>query len=327
MWITRAFSGIAGTPLLWHLANTYGVEGCLLLTGGLLLHVVPFTMFIRLPSPTRIHFFAFTERRRKTAHNLDAENPLGNSKEMPSAPSHNIPEVLPPADRLWATTSSFTSTLASMRTWHFYVAVFYSAMCEYLFGTFNATVVAYGVDKGCTLEDSKQAVVYNSVGLLVGRVVIPFATDKISCSRSPTAVASFLAAAICFVVLTHVSTYAGLVVAASFMGVAQGYVLCIKSVIVSDHVGVECFTFCSGLGGLLALPLWLSGPSIIGFFREMNGSYDYLYVMLAILCLVHAVLLGLLAWREAMQRRQQREQSSYASVVQDLYPIKELAPV
>ncbi|XP_037564458.2 monocarboxylate transporter 12-B-like [Dermacentor silvarum] len=327
MWTTRAFSGMAGTQLLWHLANTYGVEGCLLITGGLLLNVVPFTMFIKSPSPTRISSCGCTKRRREKLYNPCAQNSLSKTKKMPSPQSHNIPQVLPPPERLCGTTSSFARAMASMRTWSFYVTVFYNAMCEYLFVTFNATVVAYGVDKGCTLEDSKQVVVYNSMGLLVGRVIIPFATDKISSSRSPAAVGSFLVAAICFFLITCVSTYTGLVLAASVLGVAQGYVLCIKSVIVSDHVGLECFTFCCGVGGLLSLPLWLSGPSIIGFFREKNGSYDYLYVMLAILCLVHAVLLGLLTWREAMQRRQQLEQRFYDSVAQELQPTKELCAV
>ncbi|KAL1486047.1 hypothetical protein MTO96_009420 [Rhipicephalus appendiculatus] len=213
--------------------------------------------------------------------------------------------------------------MASMRTWPFYAAVFYSAMCEYLFVTFNATVVAYGVDKGCSLTDSKQLVTYNSVGLLVGRVVIPFATEKLRYRHCPGVVASFLVAGICFVVLTQVSTYAGLVTTASVMGVAQGYVLCMKSVIVADHVGLECFTFCCGVGGLLSIPLWLSGPSIIGFFRDKKGSYDYLYVMLAILCLIHAVLLGLLSWREVVRRRQRLEQQFHEVDMPELQDLKE----
>lgn len=322
MWVARSISGMAGTPLLWHLANTYGIEGCLLITGGVVLHVVPFTMFIKSPSPTRIRFCAVAKCREVEAYNPDAHNLLSSkTKQLPK--SENVPKVFPPTNRQFASRSSFSNTMSSMRTWPFYVAVLYSAMSEYLFATFNATVVAYGIDKGCTLEDSKQVVIYNSVGLLIGRVAIPFATDKISSSRCPAAVASFLAATICFLVLAHVSSYAGLVAGVSIMGVAQGYVLCIKSLIVSDHVGLECFSFCCGVGGLLSLPLWLSGPSIIGFFRDKNGSYDFLYVMLAVMCFIQAVLLGLLTWREAMHRRQPRGQRFNDANMPELQHTKE----
>nr|XP_054923386.1 monocarboxylate transporter 10-like isoform X2 [Dermacentor andersoni] len=278
-------------------------------------------MLIKSPSPTRIPFCAFTRSREDKAYNPDAHSLLSKAKQRLN--SENVLKALPIINRKLASTTSFAIAMASMRTWPFYVAVFYSAMSDYLFVTFNATVVAYGVDKGCTLEDSKQVVIFNSVGLLIGRVVIPVATDKVRSCRCPAAVASFLAATICFVVVTQVSTYAGLVAVASIMGVAQGYVLCIKSVIVSDHVGLECFTFCCGVGGLLSVPLWLTGPSIIGFFRDKNGSYDFLYVMLAVLCFVQAVLLGLLTWREAMQRREPRGQRFCEVVMSELQHIKE----
>ncbi|XP_037503142.1 monocarboxylate transporter 10 [Rhipicephalus sanguineus] len=323
MWVFRAVSGMAGTQLLWHLANAYGVEGSLLITGGLLLHVVPFTMFIKSPSPTRISLCASIQKPGKNTYNPVANKASSQHVQLPSPSSRVLPEELSATHRPSAPTSSFASVMASLRTWPFYAALFYSAMCEYLFVTFNATVVAYGVDKGSSLEDSKQVVIYNSVGLLVGRVVIPFATEKLCYRHCPGVSASFLAAAICFFMLTQVSTYAGLVATASVMGVAQGYVLCMKSVIVADHVGLECFTFCCGVGGLLSVPLWLSGPSIIGFFRDKNGSYDYLYVMLAVLCLLHAVLLGLLSWREVILRRQRREQIFHEVDMPELQHMKE----
>ncbi|KAH6934425.1 hypothetical protein HPB50_024185 [Hyalomma asiaticum] len=303
MWLSRAVSGMAGTQLLWYLANAYGVEGCLLITGGLLLHVVPFTMFIKSPSPIGLRLCAFTLRRREKTY-TPVPHTLKKGGQLALPHSDELPEKLPPTQRPLATASSFASIMSSLRCWPFYAVLCYSAMTDYIFVTFSSTVVAYGVDKGCALKDSKQLVTYNSMGLLVGRLVIPFATDKLSSRRCPAAVACFLVAAICFAVLTQISAYAALATTASVMGVAQGYLLCIRSVIVADHVGLECFTFCCGVGGLLSVPLWLSGPSIIGFFRDKNGSYDYFYFMLAALCLFHAVLLASLAWREVVRGRQ-----------------------
>ncbi|KAH8042480.1 hypothetical protein HPB51_023528 [Rhipicephalus microplus] len=194
---------MAGTQLLWHLANAYGIEGCLLITGGLLLHVVPFTMLIKYPRPTRLSWCASAKHREKNTYNPVAQSLSSKANQVTSTCSHVLPDTLSPTHHPSPPTSSFASVIASMRTWSFYVALFYSAMCEYLFVTFNATVVAYGVDKGCSLVDSKQLVTYNSMGLLVGRVVIPFTTEKLRYRHCPGVVASFLAAAICFVVLTQ----------------------------------------------------------------------------------------------------------------------------
>lgn len=309
MWLCRAVSGMAGTQILWYLANAYGVEGCLLITGGLLLNVVPFTMFIKYPSPIRLRLWSLNLRRREKTYTPVPHIPKKDG-QLALPHSNELREKLPPTERPLATTSSFASIMSSLRCWPFYVVLCYSAMTDYIFVTFSSTVVAYGVDKGCPLKDSKQLVTYNSVGLLVGRLVIPFATDKLSSHRCPAAVACFLAAAICFAVLTQISAYPGLAATACVMGVAQGYVLCMKSVIVADHVGLECFTFCCGVGGLLSVPLWLSGPSVIGFFRDKNGSYDYFYFMLAALCLFHAVLLASLAWREVVRGGQRMHEEA-----------------
>ncbi|KAL1466124.1 hypothetical protein MTO96_026858 [Rhipicephalus appendiculatus] len=263
MWVFRAVSGMAGTPILWHLTSTYGVQGSLLITGGVLLNVLPFTMFIKSPHATPTSFCAFTKMQKESPYGTVAPNPSSNTIQLPSAHRQDAPKALSPACRNFSGTSSFASAKASMRNWPFYVVVSYSAICDYIFVTFNTTVVAYGVDKGVSLVDSKQLLIYNSVGLVIGRVIIPFATDKMGCRRCPAAVGSFLAAAISFLVLTRVSTYAGLATTSSVMGVMQGYLLCVKSVIVSDHVGLENFTFCVGVAGLLSIPLWISGPSII----------------------------------------------------------------
>nr|XP_054923387.1 monocarboxylate transporter 6-like isoform X3 [Dermacentor andersoni] len=100
-----------------------------------------------------------------------------------------------------------------------------------------------------------------------------------------------------------------------------------------DKVSVYHITLVGGLLASLGLVASAFTPDIVwmsvtfgvlhGFFRDKNGSYDFLYVMLAVLCFVQAVLLGLLTWREAMQRREPRGQRFCEVVMSELQHIKE----
>ncbi|KAK8759742.1 hypothetical protein V5799_002626, partial [Amblyomma americanum] len=174
---------------------------------------------------------------------------------------------------------------------------------EYVFVTFSITIVAYTVDKGWTLDHGNQIVIYNAVGLLVGRLVVPFASDKIRHSRCPLAIATFLTAAGCFLLLPLVTNFGELVALTTILGLAQGYILCIKTVLIGDYMPVIKVSFCCGVGGLTTIPVWLCGPAIIGFFRDTKGSYNFLYVVFSVLSILMATMLTLLACRDRAQRR------------------------
>ncbi|XP_077507938.1 monocarboxylate transporter 13-like [Amblyomma americanum] len=305
MWVSRAASGMAATPLLWYLTANYGVEGCLLITGGLMIHVLPLVMLIKSPRPFCVSVRTLRKKRCKPSH-VTLEQP---------------PDVTTPSFPMCAEmkkTNAMADALASFRKIPFYPLVFYCITSEYIFITFTATVVAYAEDKGFQLVSGKQTLVYNAMGLLVGRVVIPFACDKIVHSRCPVAVASFMAAGACFLSLPHASTFGGLAAVATVMGVGQGYILCIKSVIISDYMHVTGLSFCAGVGGLLSIPLWMSGPSIIGFFRDTKGSYDHLYYMLAALSVVTAVQLAFIVWWDKRRRTILRQERLYLAATSEM---------
>ncbi|KAL1471422.1 hypothetical protein MTO96_039930 [Rhipicephalus appendiculatus] len=165
------------------------------------------------------------------------------------------------------------------------------------------TIVDYTKDKGAELGRAKTTIMFAAMGQAVGRVLVPLVLDKISFSRSSIAMACLYATAVCFLVITRVSAFEGVAALASVAGVAQGYVICMRPLLVADHVGVELFSLCCGVGGLVGVPMCLSGPSILGYFRDKRGSYDSLYYMLAGLSLGVGMLLTVLVVRAMTPRR------------------------
>lgn len=307
MWIFRATSGMAGMPLLWHLTGSYGIQGCLLVMGGLVMHCVPIIMLIQSPRPCSRFFqktvykSAVYAKDNKNVENLDEKVTIANSLTDHEWNQTDVCEEK-------ATTSRLRIALTSFTLMPFYVLVIQSVISEYVFVSFTVTIVAHAVDKGLELHQGNEVVVYSAVGLLVGRIIVPFATDKIRFSRCPTTAFCYLVAAVCMLLLARVKSFAGMILLTIVMGVAQGYILCIKTVLIADYVGVSGVSFCCGVGGLVTIPVWLCGPAIIGFFRDTKGSYDLLYVTFAALCFLVAMLLAYLSCRDVAHRKSRRKE-------------------
>ncbi|KAL1446408.1 hypothetical protein MTO96_044593 [Rhipicephalus appendiculatus] len=305
MWIFRATSGMAGMPLLWHLTGNYGVQGCLLVMGGLVMHCVPIIMLIKSPQPCHLFIRNKTcqskvyTRGKKICENADTE-----TSEAVSSSDQELHQCATLEGTV--TTSWLRTALASFTSLPFCVLVIQSVVSEYAFVSSDILIVAYSVDKGFELHQGNQAVMYSAVGLLIGRIVVPYATDKISFSRCPVAALCYSVAGVCMLSLPWIQSFSGVVALTIVKGVAQGYILCIKTVLIADYVGVAGVSFCCGVAGLVKIPVWLFGPSIIGFFRDKKGSYDLLFVTFSALCFIVATLLLYLTWRDASRRKRRK---------------------
>ncbi|XP_065296096.1 monocarboxylate transporter 12-like isoform X2 [Dermacentor albipictus] len=295
-------AGVAGVPWTSLLVKEYGLQGSLLLTGGLMMHILPLVMLIKTPRPLQI-----CQSDKDNAITLSSQQANGDS-----APTVEIATKLvkqeerfaPFANKKRLASSSCTSNVFTVFKWFpFFVLVLLQVISDYGFSTFMTTIVDYTADKGAALERAKTVIMFTALGQAMGRVVVPLASDKISSSRSPIAVTCLLATAVCFTVIARVSGFEQVVALACVAGVAQGYIQCMRPVLVADHVGMDRFSLCCGIGGLVGAPVCLSGPAILGFFRDNRGSYDKLYFMLAGLNLGVGVLLTVLVFQAMIQRR------------------------
>ncbi|KAH7959496.1 hypothetical protein HPB49_011469 [Dermacentor silvarum] len=146
----------------------------------------------------------------------------------------------------------------------FYVLLGAILVGDYTTAEFPATIVDYGVDKGLELDSAKHLVTFYSVGQLVGRIVVPLLSDCIPSTRRPLYAFSFVIFGVCMIAMPQVTVMFPVVALAALVGMAQGYLLCIRYVLLAEYLGVERTAASSGLIGVGMVPLSLVSPVIIG---------------------------------------------------------------
>lgn len=207
------------------------------------------------------------------------------------------------AQKTWAKQSTFVDSISRQLTLFrkpaFYVLLVSYALCDCCLSMHTATTVDYGRDKGATLEDATLVITYNALGQFLGRIVLPFTSDRVANGRCKFTVACFAAAAVWYGALSVVRSFLAFVALNTALGLSEGFVSCIRSVLVNDYLGVERLPAFFGFLGVALLPLSFGGPSIIGFFRDRLGSYDNFYRMLGAVNLCVAALLFILLCRDS----------------------------
>ncbi|KAL1427031.1 hypothetical protein MTO96_017777 [Rhipicephalus appendiculatus] len=198
---------------------------------------------------------------------------------------------------------SILEQLTLFRKLAFYVLLVVYALGDCTISMHTTTIVDYGRDKGSALENAKLVITYNAAGLFVGRTILPFASDNVANSRCAFAVACFVGAGVWLALMPVVESLPALFALNLLLGVCQGFVTCIRSVLVNDYCGVDRLPTFFGILGLALVPLSFSGPTIIGFFRDTLGSYDNFYRMLGAVNICIAALLFVLVWRDKRRRK------------------------
>ncbi|XP_054923104.2 uncharacterized protein [Dermacentor andersoni] len=162
-------------------------------------------------------------------------------------------------------------------------------------------LVAYAVDKGSPLPLADSLIMYAAVSGVAGRLCLPLASDTLGLSRDVFVACNLLAMALCLALLAEVASHVLVTVLVVGESLAAGSVLSMKPVLVAEYVGVRMMTATWGVMGVLMVPLLLTGPLIVGFFRDGMGSFDNLYRLHSALNLFIALILFGLAFHRKIR--------------------------
>ncbi|XP_077535097.1 uncharacterized protein LOC144146982 [Haemaphysalis longicornis] len=193
--------------------------------------------------------------------------------------------------------------LTLFRDSEFYILLVALTLFDFSVTMHTTTTVDYGRDKGATIEDATMVITYNAVGQFLGRTLLPFASDSVVNGRCKFSVACLGGAAVFHGVLSSVNSFGAFVSMNIALSVSEGFVTCIRGVLVNDHLAVERLPAFCGFQGMATVPFSFSGPIIIGFFRDSLGSYDNFYRMLGAVNLCVAALLFILLWQDTNRQR------------------------
>ncbi|XP_077532366.1 monocarboxylate transporter 14-like isoform X2 [Haemaphysalis longicornis] len=309
-------AGVAGPALLMSLDSAYGLKGTLLVTGGVMLNLIPLTVMLRSPRPINwpsCRWCSNVKERQKITTALPevrAEEPASRSLSN-TFPQSSKYEERGAAARLGALEDVRTGKVASELSTRpepqssrsddisqemlgnnkavllqtvsllgepsFYVLLVAALAADFTFPVLGSTIADYGRDKGMKSEEAEHIITLLSAGGVCGHVIIPFIGDKLQCERSVLAALACALIGLCFLITPHVGSFASMGAVTFVGGVQFGYLVTIKLVLIADYLGVRRMALSSGLMGAASLPLIFAEPSILGIFRDAGGSYDNLY--------------------------------------------------
>ncbi|KAK8788158.1 hypothetical protein V5799_022066, partial [Amblyomma americanum] len=250
-------SAVVSQYVLSRLVDTYALDGAMLVFGGVLMHSVPVVMLAKNPSA-----FGVPVRRFKCVHDgPDLSTCNGAVKQSWKPEEGSISEEAEKSNTRQGAT--FRQALALFSAPAFYILLITIVAGDFICTEFTKTVVDYGVDKGMVLSTSKQLLTFFSAGQLLGRIALPLMADLLPLCRHPQYALCFLVQCAGLVAIPFVSSYPVVAALSVLVGASQGYILCMKYVLVATYLGVHRTAACCGLVGVVMIPVSALSPRIV----------------------------------------------------------------
>ncbi|XP_077532369.1 uncharacterized protein LOC144144714 [Haemaphysalis longicornis] len=303
MFAIAALAGVVGPSLLMVLSSAYGLKGTFIVTGGLMLNVIPLTLMLRNPRPITWsvcrHFSKPNQPENgviRLAHNTTVvtgscnlgdtfcqssedverrvDDNLGDKKVLTTrkaAPGYGaiLPPVLPQSQSTSPEVSENNNTIllhifSLLKKPSFYVLLTAGLAADFTLPVVNSTMADYGRDNGMPSEEAAQLLTVLHFGGMCGHVIIPLVGDKLKCARCTIAALTCALLAVCFFIMPQIHSAASLFAVAFVAGLQIGYILTIKPVLVADYLGVRSLALSWGLIGAISLPVAFGEPEIVG---------------------------------------------------------------
>lgn len=176
----------------------------------------------------------------------------------------------------------FRASVAVLLEPAFYVFMVAAVVGEYSLVAMTTSIVDFAVGHGVELNQAQYLVSLGAVGALLGRVVIMPLSDVVQSTRCPLFIGAVAVSALCILLLTYATSYAHVVALYIILATSDGFTSSIRGLLIAQYLGIERMATCTGLYGLLMIPVSLGSPLILGFFRDNTGSYNGFFLMLSL---------------------------------------------
>ncbi|KAH9384832.1 hypothetical protein HPB48_026854 [Haemaphysalis longicornis] len=263
-----AASGIAAPTIMSLIVNRYGLQGALLFCGAIAMQALPLVMLIKQPRPFKIWC-------HKVGTVPDSSG-SGKNKQLRSIYAVEIPQLNQTSSPLRASSPyqtrpavdmvgiSAKSVARMLVIPEFYALIIVYFAVDWTGMIHTTTVVDYGRDKGVPLESANYLQTCAAVGELLGRTVVPFLSDKTPFGHCMFAAAGVVGTSLMLFGMTFYQPFACFATLNALHGVFQGYVYCIRPVLITDYLGLERLPVFFGFLGVILMPVSLANPAILG---------------------------------------------------------------
>lgn len=169
--------------------------------------------------------------------------------------------------------------------------IWYNELVYYwVFSIYCLVLVDYGIDRGCSPEDSQYLLSFQSIGELIGRLGLTVLVDlRLTSNKNITTLVLLILAAL-LVVVTHVTGFIWMAIMTTAISAISALLYIMLNGLLVDCLGEQQVTIGYGMASFIGGILMSFRPQAVGYFRDTLGSYDWLMVCLAVSCAVGAVL-------------------------------------
>lgn len=171
----------------------------------------------------------------------------------------------------------------------FYTIVLSSASCFIPLFTFMVVIMDFGIDRGMTKDKAVLLMSAISVPELLGRLCFGWISDKGYVKYKTLFMIAKVIAAVLLFCLPEVTNEAGIFVVAGIYGAVESCSIILLNVLFVEYLGLEKLSIAFSWSIFMNGFIFLAMPYIIGLFRDSLGKYDYLFYLLAVLCLASAL--------------------------------------
>uniref|UniRef100_A0A6M2CHX7 Putative monocarboxylate transporter n=1 Tax=Rhipicephalus microplus TaxID=6941 RepID=A0A6M2CHX7_RHIMP len=178
--------------------------------------------------------------------------------------------------------SKLTRSLRSLASWTFLHVAVSRAVSLFVITSFLLTAVDFGTDNGLVSFKAVSLVTACAVGDLVSKIGIGFVLDAKVLSHEALILWGFVVQAASLVVTVFVKTYWVLLVSCFFTGLTGGSRIFACTVMVTELFDQQVLPLSLGVTNFIAGVVCLARPPLVGYARDVGGSYDLLYIALAI---------------------------------------------
>nr|XP_037275955.1 monocarboxylate transporter 12-like [Rhipicephalus microplus] len=254
--------------ILLYLAQEFGYSWMMLFLSGVMLNVPVLCVLFRprpnpeennnvLPNATVQKIFSVEQGTGKLSH------------------SENVGALVPE--------SMFTKPL-------FYVTALTHLIFFYVINLFASISVDTILSKGIPVILAITIAPSVSVLDCVGRVLMPLLTEKGHVKRSTLVMVDYFSIGVGFILIAFIRTYPAMLATCLGFGAFSGHAIAVHNSLMGDVVGAGQLDTSNRIVTCIATVSFLTKPLLLGFFRDMQGSYDNLYRIMSGLMFLNALV-------------------------------------
>lgn len=241
-------SGLVFPKILTSLKQQYGFRGAVLIVGAIVTHTTALALLLKEPP--------WLEKARSQGNvkdHLDAMLPNDETSQVPW--KYSQCEKLCPSFR------------ALLRAPMLYVIISSCVTAHYTYIVFVRSILDYAMDKAVGVSESNDVIVYTSISLLAGPLLIPVLSDMKFLTRSMLQMMTFFLLGILLLAYPETLSYGSYVLVSVCIAALLGSALSMKTTLMADYLGVAQISNCQGVVGVVFLPVLLCNPSVVGEYN------------------------------------------------------------